>query len=142
MTDDGFNLQRFIDAQEDGGSYQLALEELAAGSKMTHWIWFVFPQIKGLGSSETAQFFALDGLDEARTYLSDPILGSRLTECCRLLLEIDEVDPELVFGQLDAMKLRSSMTLFSAARPGEPLFGLVLEKFFAGVPDEATESAL
>jgi uncharacterized protein (DUF1810 family) len=131
-------LERFVQAQDEGGTYARALAELQAGRKTSHWMWFVFPQVAGLGRSETAQRYALGGLDEARAYLADPVLGSRLRACVDALLGQDEDDPVAVLGDVDALKLRSSMTLFAHAAPdGEP-FRTVLDRFFAGAEDEAT----
>jgi uncharacterized protein (DUF1810 family) len=136
------SLQRFVDAQDEGDTYQRALSELRAGRKTSHWMWFVFPQIAGLGRSPTAQHYALDSLAEARAYLEHPVLGPRLTESARALTELSGLGAEEVLGGIDAMKLRSSMTLFARAEPGEPVFGEVLEQYFGGVPDEATEEIL
>jgi uncharacterized protein (DUF1810 family) len=136
------SLQRFVDAQDEGDTYQRALSELRAGRKTGHWMWFVFPQIAGLGRSPTAQHYALDSLAEARAYLEHPVLGPRLTESARALTELSGLGAEEVLGGIDAMKLRSSMTLFARAEPGEPVFGEVLEQYFGGVPDEATEEIL
>ncbi|MBN1093359.1 DUF1810 domain-containing protein [Blastococcus sp. TML/M2B] len=137
---DAFDLQRFVDAQR--GSYDTALAELRAGAKRSHWMWFVFPQIAGLGRSATAQHFAISGLDEARAYLAHPVLGPRLLECTRALAELDASDPVAVLGSIDAQKLRSSMTLFAHADPAEPLFRAVLDRYFAGAEDDATTSRL
>jgi uncharacterized protein (DUF1810 family) len=105
-------------------------------------MWFVFPQVAGLGRSATAQHYALGGLAEARAYLAHPVLGPRLTECARALTALDGSDPVAVFGGIDAQKLRSSMTLFAAAAPDEPLFGQVLDRYFGSTPDPATTSRL
>lgn len=137
---DPFDLQRFVDAQRD--SYDTALAELRAGAKRSHWMWFVFPQVAGLGRSATAQHFAISGLDEARAYLAHPVLGPRLRECARALAELDGSDPVAVLGPVDAQKLRSSMTLFARADPDEPLFRAVLDRYFGGREDEATTSRL
>jgi uncharacterized protein (DUF1810 family) len=136
------SLQRFVDAQDDGGTYDQALGELRAGRKTSHWMWFVFPQIAGLGRSPTAQHYALESLDEARAYLAHPVLGPRLRESARALTELSGSSAEDVLGGIDAMKLRSSMTLFARADPGEPAFAEVLDRYFDGVPDEATEEIL
>ena len=141
MTD-AFGLQRFVDAQDDGGTYRDALAELRAGRKRSHWMWFVFPQIAGLGRSSTAQHYAISGLDEARAYLAHPVLGPRLLESAGALTELDSTDPVDVLGGIDAQKLRSSMTLFAAAAPDEPVFGQVLEQYFDGALDEATTARL
>src|SRR5687767_10532149 len=139
---DPFGLQRFVDAQDDGGTYDQALRELRAGRKRSHWMWFVFPQIAGLGSSPMAQHYAISGLPEARAYLAHPELGRRLVEDARALTDLGVSDPVAVFGPVDAQKLRSSMTLFAAAAPDEPVFREVLDRFFHGVHDEATTSRL
>jgi uncharacterized protein (DUF1810 family) len=137
-----FDLQRFVDAQDAGGTYPRALSELRAGAKRGHWIWFVFPQVAGLGFSEMSRRYALSGLEEARAYLAHPVLGPRLRESAQALLDLPGSDAAVVLGPVDAMKLRSSMTLFAAADPSTPVFGRVLEKFFAGQPDEATTKRL
>jgi uncharacterized protein (DUF1810 family) len=135
------DLQRFLEAQ-GGGTYERALAELRDGRKRSHWMWFVFPQIAGLGRSETARFYAIESLDEARAYLAHPVLGARLLECARALLDIDGTDPEAVMGSIDAMKLRSSMTLFARAAPDEPVFTQVLDRYFDGRADDATDRLL
>ncbi|SDE71082.1 Uncharacterized protein, DUF1810 family [Blastococcus fimeti] len=137
---DPFDLQRFVDAQRD--SYDTALAELRAGAKRSHWMWFVFPQVAGLGRSATARHFAISGPDEARAYLAHPVLGPRLRECARALVELDGSDPVTVLGPVDAQKLRSSMTLFAHADPAEPVFRAVLDRYFGGREDEATTSRL
>ena len=139
---DPFGLQRFVDAQDSDGTYDQALRELRAGRKHSHWMWFVFPQIAGLGSSPMAQHYAISGLAEARAYLAHPELGRRLVECARALTELDVADPERVFGPVDAQKLQSSMTLFAAAAPDEPVFTAVLEQYFRGALDTGTTSRL
>ncbi len=134
-------LNRFVEAQDSGGAYAAALAELRRGRKTSHWMWFVFPQVAGLGRSEMAQRYAVAGRDEARAYLADPVLGQRLRECCVALLELPGLDPEAVFGGIDAVKLRSSMTLFARAAEVEldrQLFVDVLEKYFDGDEDPAT----
>jgi len=135
---DPFDLRRFVDAQDAGGTYDQALAELRAGRKRGHWMWFVFPQIAGLGRSPTAQRFAVSRLDEARAYLTHPVLGPRLVEAARALLDQPSRDAVAVLGPIDAQKLRSSMTLFARAAPEEPVFGRVLDEFFGGELDEAT----
>jgi uncharacterized protein (DUF1810 family) len=135
MESDPFDLGRFTEAQED--VYETAVAELRRGRKTSHWMWFVFPQIAGLGQSATSQHFAITSLAEARAYLDHPLLGSRLRECASILVETPS-GAEQIFGGIDAMKLRSSMTLFRHADPGEPLFRDVLELYFAGVEDPAT----
>lgn len=136
------SLQRFIDAQDAGGTYDRALAELRAGGKRTHWMWFVFPQMAGLGRSAMAHAYAIATLAEARAYLAHPVLGQRLRECARALLDIPAASAEEILGGVDAMKLRSSMTLFARADPHEPLFRKVLDRYFRGVADEATERLL
>ena len=138
---DPFGLERFVGAQ-DGGVYEQALRELRAGAKRGHWMWFVFPQVAGLGRSSTAQHYALSGLEEARAYLAHPVLGPRLVECAQALLELSGRDPVRVLGSVDAVKLRSSMTLFEAAAPDERVFAEVLERWFDGERDEATTTRL
>ncbi len=137
---DPFGLQRFVDAQRD--TYDRALAELRAGAKRSHWMWFVLPQVAGLGRSATAQHFAISGLDEARAYLAHPVLGPRLTECARALLDLGTTDPVAVLGSVDAQKLRSSMTLFAHADPDQPVFREVLDRYFAGNEDDATLARL
>ncbi len=139
---DEFGLQRFVEAQDCGHVYVQALRELSLGRKCSHWMWFVFPQIAGLGRSEPARRFAISGLAEAKAYLAHPVLGPRLRDCARLLLRLPTTDAISVLGFTDATKLRSSMTLFAEAAPQEQLFREVLEQFFAGEPDIATTNAL
>jgi uncharacterized protein (DUF1810 family) len=105
-------------------------------------MWFVFPQVAGLGRSPTAQAYAIASLDEARAYLGHPVLGARLNECARLLTELSGSSADDIFGGVDAMKLRSSMTLFARAAPGNPLFGQVLDRYYGGVADQATDRLL
>ncbi|MCW2673075.1 MAG: hypothetical protein JWP14_1664 [Frankiales bacterium] len=128
-------LQRFVDAQER--FYDTALAELRNGEKRGHWIWFVFPQLAGLGHSPTAQHYGLSGQDEAIAYLAHPVLGTRLRECAQVLTELPTVDPVTVLGPVDALKLRSSMTLFAEVSD-EPVFRQVLEQYYAAKPDELT----
>jgi uncharacterized protein (DUF1810 family) len=143
MTADPFDLERFLAAQEQGDAYAVALAELRAGRKRSHWIWFVFPQIDGLGSSPMARRYAIRSLDEARAYLADDALGPRLHECCDALLALgSDADAEAVLGGIDAIKLRSSMTLFALAAPGDPTFTHVLERYYNGRPDGATKQLL
>jgi uncharacterized protein (DUF1810 family) len=139
---DPYDLQRFVDAQDDGGTYRAALAELRAGRKRSHWMWFVFPQVTGLGRSPMAQHYAISGLAEARAYLAHPVLGPRLLECARALTSLDGADAAAVLGGVDAQKLRSSMTLFAAAAPDEPVFTAVLDQYFGGGRDDATTSRL
>ncbi len=140
--DDPYRLDRFVAAQDSGGTYQRAVAELRNGMKVSHWMWFVFPQIAGLGFSAIAQRYAISSLAEARAYLMHPVLGPRLAECARVLAATDGKTATQIFGDVDAIKLRSSMTLFLAAGPDEPAFGQVLAKYFDGKPDEATLARL
>jgi uncharacterized protein (DUF1810 family) len=140
--DDPHNLQRFVTAQDAGGSYAAAVAELRGGRKASHWMWFVFPQIAGLGRSVTARTYAIGSLAEARAYLAHPVLGPRLLECAEIVAGLPGRSPEQVFGSIDAIKLRSSMTLFRQAAPQEPVFGRVLDQFFDGVPDPETGQRL
>ena len=140
--DDPYDLERFVAAQEAGGIYYLAVEELRAGHKTSHWMWFVFPQIAGLGQSATSRRFAISSLKEAKAYLGHAVLGPRLVECCGILAGANRQSAEQIFGPIDAQKLRSSMTLFMRAAPEELLFEQVLERFFAGQPDAATDERL
>ena len=135
-----FDLERFVRAQD--GLYAGVVEELRRGRKTGHWIWFIFPQVAGLGRSPTSQQYAIASLPEARAYLEHPILGTRLRECASLVLAVPDRSADEIFGELDAMKLRSSMTLFRRAARGEPLFRQVLERFFDGRPDPATDDLL
>ncbi len=135
---DPFDLQRFLDAQAH--TYDQALAELRAGEKRTHWMWFVFPQLAGLGRSGMAQRFAISGLEEARAYVGHPTLGRRLVESARALTDLDTADAVAVFGAVDAQKLQSSMTLFAVAVPGEPVFQQVLDHYFGGELDPGTTS--
>jgi uncharacterized protein (DUF1810 family) len=141
---DQFSLRRFIDAQDAGGIYETALAELRAGRKVSHWMWFVFPQIAGLGRgrSSMAKMYAISSLAEARAYLDDPILGPRLLEATRAVADLSGSTAEQIFGSIDATKLRSSMTLFARAAPDEPLFQCVLDRYFGGVFDEETDRRL
>jgi uncharacterized protein (DUF1810 family) len=126
MTEDPFDLERFVAAQA-GGVYQQALAELEAGRKRSHWMWFIFPQHRDLGHSPTAKYYGLGGIDEARAYAAHPLLGERLRACCRAILPHLAVDrAEDILGPIDALKLRSSMQIFAAAAPDEPLFGQVM----------------
>ncbi len=138
---DPFDLDRFVRAQ-DGGTYEQALRELRDGAKRSHWMWFVFPQVAGLGHSPVAQRYAVSGLEEAHSYLAHPVLGARLVECAQALLELGDRDPVRVLGSTDAVKLRSSMTLFAHADPSQPVFRAVLEQYFGGQEDDATTSRL
>ncbi|HEV2726939.1 MAG TPA: DUF1810 domain-containing protein [Solirubrobacterales bacterium] len=132
-------LQRFVDAQDGGGTYDQALAELRAGRKTSHWMWFVFPQRAGLGQSETSRRYAIASREEARAYVEHPVLGPRLVECAEALLEHEGKSAEEVLGGIDAVKLRSSMTLFAAVAPEQPAFRRVLDCYFDGEPDGETE---
>jgi uncharacterized protein (DUF1810 family) len=134
-----FDLDRFTSAQ--AGTYEQALAELRAGRKQSHWMWFVFPQLRGLGRSETSRFYGLEGLDEARAYLADPVLAPRQVTAFEAVLAApgSAVD---ILGPIDATKLRSSATLFLRAEPGEPVYQAVLDRFFDGAPDLATDALL
>lgn len=137
---DPWNLQRFVDAQTS--TYAQALAELRAGRKRSHWMWFVFPQIKGLGRSDMAQRYALDGLEEARAYLRHPLLGPRLGECASAILPLTDRTAHQIFGSPDDLKLHSSMTLFAAAAPEREIFQEVLDTFFDGLADPGTTDKL
>lgn len=135
MTDP-FALSRFVDAQD--GAYPRALEELRRGSKTGHWMWFIFPQVAGLGRSATAQRYALSSLDEARAYLRHPLLGPRLVECAAAVAAHPGSTAARILGDVDALKLRSCMTLFQRADPDQPVFGQVLDLFYDGAADPET----
>ncbi len=139
---DAHELERFLAAQDQGGTYEAAVAELRAGRKRSHWMWFVFPQIAGLGQSPTSRRYAIRSLGEARAYLAHPVLGPRLIECARIVSELEGRSACDIFGGIDAMKLRSSMTLFARADPGTPVFQQVLDAYFGGEPDEATDGLL
>jgi uncharacterized protein (DUF1810 family) len=138
-VDDPYDLGRFVAAQDAGGTYGHATAELRRGRKTSHWIWFVFPQIAGLGWSPTSQRYAISSLDEARAYLAHPVLGPRLIECAGIVAATQGRTAEQIFGETDAMKLRSSVTLFLRAAPGEPVFAQVLSQYFDGAPDPVTD---
>ena len=132
-----FDLERFVSAQRVG--YDEVRAELRAGRKTGHWIWYIFPQMVGLGRSETSRTYAIGSLDEARAYLGHPVLGPRLHDCAELVLASGGRSAAAIFGSLDAMKVRSSMTLFHRAAPDDPVFARVLDRFYDGVPDAATD---
>jgi len=134
--DDPYDLSRFVEAQEH--TFAQAVDELADGRKTSHWMWFVFPQLRGLGHSPTAIRFGIASLDEARAYLAHPLLGPRLKECTQLALRIDGRSITEIFGSPDDMKFRSCMTLFDRAAPDETLFAKGLQKYFGGAPDTRT----
>jgi uncharacterized protein (DUF1810 family) len=140
--DDPYDLERFVTAQDSGGTFDRATAELRRGRKASHWMWFVFPQIAGLGQSPTARRFAISSLPEARAYLRHAVLGPRLAEAAGILAETSGRTAAQVFGGLDAQKLRSSMTLFLRAAPDDPLFARVISQYFDGVPDSATDRLL
>ena len=140
--DDSYDLNRFVAAQDAGGTYQEAVAELRRGRKTSHWMWFVFPQIAGLGHSPVSRTYAISSLDEARAYLAHPVLGPRLTECATIVAQTPDRTAEQVFGGVDALKLRSCATLFHRAAPQEPVFGAVLDRFFDGRPDPATDQRI
>lgn len=133
---DPFALERFVAVQ--AGVIDRVLGELRAGRKQSHWMWFIFPQIAGLGRSPTAVHYAIASLDEARAYLAHPILGERLRECTRLVRDVKGKSAHDIFGSPDDLKFHSSMTLFAAAAPGEEIFSQALEKYFAGRGDDVT----
>ena len=139
---DPYRLERFTAAQDQDGTYERAVTELRAGRKVSHWMWFVFPQIEGLGFSAISKRYAISSLDEARAYLNHPVLGPRLITAANIVAGTEGRSAEQIFGPVDALKLRSSMTLFAAADPGEPVFRTVLDKYFDGAPDEATLARL
>lgn len=132
------DFQHFIEAQSD--VYRRATTELRQGHKSTHWMWFIFPQLAGLGRSEMSKKFALISLDEARDYAAHPILGSRLLECVDLLQDLPTANATAVFGEVDAMKLHSCLTLFALACPDRPIFKAAIDRWFKGEPDTATLS--
>lgn len=138
--DGGYNLTRFVEVQDSGFvTYETALKEIKAGKKVNHWIWYIFPQIKGLGTSFEADFYGIKNLEEAKLYLEHEVLGKRLREITQALYELEETNPEHVMGtRIDAMKLKSSMTLFEYASEDEKLFSDVLDKYFGGKRDERT----
>ena len=134
------SLQRFLDAQR--GDYEIALSEIKNGRKRVHWMWYIFPQIHGLGFSETSKFYAIKNRKEAEEYLLHPVLGKRLIEISSALLDLDTNDAHLVFGSPDDLKLKSSMTLFSLLSEKDPVFQSILKKFFNGEKDESTLSII
>lgn len=130
------SLQRFVEAQSR--SYETALAEMRAGRKRSHWMWYIFPQMRGLGYSEAARYYGIQDKTEAEAYLKHPVLGKQLVEICQALLALPTSDAHLVFGSPDDLKLRSSMTLFAAVAGADPVFAAVLAKFFGGKKDEVT----
>lgn len=135
-----FDLTRFTAAQQK--DYDVAFHEIKSGRKRSHWMWYVFPQIRGLGSSATSVFYGIKSLAEAEAYITDPILGGRLIQMANLLLESEITDPLKIFGDPDYLKLGSCMTLFASVHQPDPLFQRVLDKFFQGVKDQRTLSLL
>ena len=142
MTGDRYELQRFVRAQDANGTYRNAVAEVQAGRKVSHWMWFVFPQIAGLGSSPTSRRYAISGLDEARAYLAHPVLGPRLLDMIGILAAHGAGTAEDIFGPVDAQKLRSCVTLFLRAVPDEPGFQAVLDRFFDGTADPRTDELI
>ena len=134
--DNNYNLERFIDAQRT--DYAIALNEIKHGRKQTHWMWYIFPQVLGLGYTSTSIFYAIKDLDEATAYLNHEDLGSRLIEICNVLLALETNDAHKVFGRPDDIKLRSSMTLFAEVKDADKVFQSVLDKFFNGKKDDRT----
>jgi uncharacterized protein (DUF1810 family) len=132
------DLERFVTAQDGGGTYQRAVAELRTGRKTSHWMWFIFPQIAGLGRSPIAQRYAISDLAEAQAYLAHPVLGPRLIECAEIVASQRELSAEQIFGGIDAIKLRSSMTLFAHADPDQRIFTEVIDQYFDG-PDPETK---
>lgn len=134
------SLQRFEDAHRQ--DYETALAEIRRVRKTSHWMWYIFPQLKGLGYSPTAQYYSIENLAEAEAFLAHPVLGVHLVEISRALLALETNNADLVFGYPDNLKLRSSMTLFAQVREADPVFGQVLDKFFEGKPDQRTLALL
>ncbi len=139
---DPHDLERFVAAQDADDTYDHAIEELRDGHKTGHWMWFVFPQIAGLGRSAVSKRFAISSLKEAQEYLHHATLGPRLIECARMVANGQAESAEQIFGIVDARKLHSSMTLFMRAAPDEPLFGQVLDRYFDGLPDLGTDQRI
>jgi uncharacterized protein (DUF1810 family) len=135
-SNDPYNLQRFVDAQD--AEYAQVCAELRAGRKRSHWIWFIFPQMRGLGSSEMADFYGISSRQEAEAYLAHPVLGQRLRECTRLAIEVEGRSVDQIFGYPDNLKFRSSMTLFAAVAGEDRIFADALQKYFGGEPDANT----
>jgi uncharacterized protein (DUF1810 family) len=141
MTDP-YNLARFVMAQDKGGAYDQAVAELRQARKTSHWMWFVFPQIAGLGHSVTARKYAISSRDEAAAYLQHDVLGPRLLQCTGIVAQIENRTAEQIFGSIDAEKLHSSMTLFLRAAPDQPLFAEVIDRYFDSEPDAATDERI
>jgi uncharacterized protein (DUF1810 family) len=140
QMNDTFNLQRFVDAQR--GEFEQAVNELKQGRKRSHWIWYVFPQVQGLGQSPASRKFAISSLAEAQAYLEHPLLGPRLRECTQIVLGIENKSANDILGSPDDVKFRSSMTLFDRAAGGDNIFKQVLHKYFTGIPDSLTIAKL
>ena len=134
------DLSRFVEAQKD--DFTIALNEIKSGRKISHWMWYIFPQIAGLGKSSTSIYFSIKNIQEAEAYLMHPILGIRLVEISTALLKLATQNPIQIFGNIDAMKLQSSVTLFALLNPTNPVFQQVLDKYFAGKMDEKTKYLL
>jgi uncharacterized protein (DUF1810 family) len=135
------DLERFVTAQDNRGTYQQAVAELRDGRKTSHWMWYIFPQIAGLGRSAMAQAYAISDLAEAQAYLAHPVLGPRLVECAKIVASHQGLSAQQIFGSIDAIKLRSSMTLFAHADPDQGIFRQVIDQYFDG-PDPETEHRL
>lgn len=142
MTADELDLEHFVRAQDADGTFDRAAGELARGRKTSHWMWFVFPQLAGLGTSEMSQRYAIGSIAQARAYLAHPVLGPRLEQVTDTVLDLPEVTAERVFGGIDARKLQSCMTLFLAADPAQQRFRRVLDRFYAGQADPRTADLL
>ena len=138
---DPWNLQRFLTAQDDGGTWHRALAEIASGRKMSHWMWFVFPQLAALGRSATARFYGLDGAEEAAAYLHHPLLGPRLVQSMQAVLAV-AVDPDTLLGSVDSMKLRSCASLFKSIAPDTSEFSAIIDARYEGIPDPQTLALL
>ena len=138
-----YDLEKFVKSQNAGyGGYEMALDEIKRGKKQSHWIWYIFPQLKQLGRSSTAQYFGIDDIHEATAYLSHPILGARLIEISQALLDLDETDPVKILGHTDAMKVKSCMTLFLQIQPENKVLRAVIDKYYNGQLDNKTLSYL
>jgi len=137
---DRFNLDRFVSAQE--GTYARVLTELKRGYKTSHWMWFIFPQVAGLGSSEMSRRYAIESIEEAQAYLAHPLLGARYRESTAIVQDLVGTTAEAVFGSVDAVKLRSSLTLFAEAAPDDPLFAAAIQRWFQGNKDRLTVDIL
>lgn len=137
---DTYELSRFITAQEN--DYQIALAEIRSGKKRSHWMWYIFPQLASLGKTETARHYGITDIHEAALYMKHPILGPRLIEISEALIDLEGSDPYQIFGHPDDLKLRSCMTLFASLKLADPVFELVLHKFYKGLKDELTLSLI